>query len=52
MSCSWIGGELALLRKAHRFGIPVLGVCFGAQALTAALGGSVEPSPRPEIGWT
>jgi GMP synthase-like glutamine amidotransferase len=30
----------------------VLGVCFGAQALATALGGSVEPSPRPEIGWT
>jgi len=49
---SWIGGELALLRKAHELGVPVLGVCFGAQALTTALGGSVEPAPRPEIGWT
>ena len=49
---SWIGEELALLRKAHHLGIPVLGVCFGAQALTTALGGSVEASPRPEIGWT
>ncbi|MFJ8111256.1 type 1 glutamine amidotransferase [Streptomyces sp. NPDC096132] len=47
----WIGGELALLRKAHHLGVPVLGVCFGAQALTTALGGSVEASPRPEIGW-
>ncbi|MFI6057974.1 type 1 glutamine amidotransferase [Streptomyces sp. NPDC051286] len=49
---SWIGGELALLRKAHHLDIPVLGVCFGAQALATALGGSVEASPRPEIGWT
>lgn len=49
---SWVGGELALLRKAHHLGVPVLGVCFGAQALASALGGSVEPSPRPEIGWT
>ncbi|MEU6351376.1 type 1 glutamine amidotransferase [Streptomyces sp. NPDC047072] len=48
---SWMGGELALLRKAHHLGVPVLGVCFGAQALTTALGGSVEPAPRPEIGW-
>ena len=47
----WIGGELALLRKAHHLGVPVLGVCFGAQALTTALGGSVEAAPRPEIGW-
>ncbi|MFG2797040.1 type 1 glutamine amidotransferase [Streptomyces pseudovenezuelae] len=49
---SWIGGELALLREAHRLGVPVLGVCFCAQALTTALGGSVGPAPRPEIGWT
>jgi GMP synthase-like glutamine amidotransferase len=49
---SWIGGELALLRKARHLGIPVLGVCFGAQVLTTALGGSVRPAPRPEIGWT
>ncbi|KOG37064.1 type 1 glutamine amidotransferase [Streptomyces resistomycificus] len=48
----WIGGELALLRKAQHLRVPVLGVCFGAQALTTALGGSVEASPRPEIGWT
>lgn len=47
----WIEGELALLRKAHHSGVPLLGVCFGAQALTTALGGSVEPAPHPEIGW-
>ncbi|MEU7019043.1 type 1 glutamine amidotransferase [Streptomyces sp. NPDC046203] len=47
----WIDGELALLREAHRLDIPVLGICFGAQALTTALGGSVERAPRPEIGW-
>ncbi|MER5213030.1 aminotransferase [Streptomyces sp. NPDC002838] len=46
----WIGGEPALLRKAQHLAVPVLGVCFGAQALTAA--GSVEASSRPEIGWT
>ncbi|MET7730344.1 type 1 glutamine amidotransferase [Streptomyces sp. NPDC005402] len=49
---NWIGGELALLRKAHHLGVPVLGICFGAQALATALGGSVGPAPRPEIGWT
>jgi hypothetical protein len=26
-------------------------VCFGGQVLAAALGGSVEPAPRPELGW-
>jgi GMP synthase-like glutamine amidotransferase len=48
---SWTGGELTLLRRAHHLGVPVLGVCFGAQALTTALGGSVEASERFEIGW-
>lgn len=49
---SWIGSELAWLRSADAERVPVLGICFGAQALTAALGGTVSPSPRPEIGWT
>lgn len=35
----------------HHLGVPILGTCFGSQALATALGGSVEPSPRPEIGW-
>ena len=48
----WIGAELEWLRAADAAGVPVLGICFGAQALAAALGGGVEPAPRPEIGWT
>jgi len=49
---SWIGAELDWLRAADAAGIPVLGICFGAQALTAALGGEVEAAPRSEVGWT
>jgi GMP synthase-like glutamine amidotransferase len=30
----------------------VLGICFGAQALARALGGSVARGSQPEIGWT
>lgn len=47
----WIGAELDLIRRSHDRGTPVLGICFGGQALAAALGGSVERSPETEIGW-
>ncbi len=48
----WIGAELDWLRAADGAGVPVLGICFGAQALCTALGGQVEAAPRKEIGWT
>jgi GMP synthase-like glutamine amidotransferase len=47
----WIAREVAFLRAAHQAGVPVLGVCFGAQLLAAALGGAVLRMSRPEIGW-
>ena len=47
----WIAEELAWLRAADQAGVPVLGICFGAQALCAALGGRVEAMERREIGW-
>ena len=48
----WIAAELAWLRAADEAGVPVLGICFGAQVLCAALGGRVEAMDRKEIGWT
>ena len=47
----WIAEELAWLRRAHEAGVPVLGICFGAQALCVVSGGRVETAPRKEIGW-
>ena len=47
----WIAAELDWLREADQAGVPVLGICFGAQALCAALGGRVEAMDRKEIGW-
>lgn len=46
-----VADEVAFLRGASAAGVPVLGICFGAQALTVALGGKVEPMSRMEIGW-
>lgn len=48
---TWTVPELAFLREAHTAGVPVLGICFGGQALAAALGGSVVASSEVEVGW-
>lgn len=48
----WIAAELDWLRGADQAGVPVFGICFGAQALCAAFGGRVEAMERREIGWT
>jgi len=48
---TWIHDELALLRRLHATGVPILGVCFGGQLLAEALGGTVEVAPVSEVGW-
>lgn len=47
----WIPAQIELLRRAIDKDVPVLGLCFGGQALSLALGGEVETASRPEIGW-
>jgi GMP synthase (glutamine-hydrolysing) len=47
---AWLHDERRLLRAAVDAGLPVLGICLGAQQLAAALGGVVAPGPEPEIG--
>lgn len=48
----WLAAELAFLRRAVDAGTPVLGVCFGGQALARVLGGTLGRAPRPERGFT
>lgn len=43
--------ELALLAAALENGVPVLGICLGAQLLALASGGRVFAGSGPEIGW-
>jgi GMP synthase-like glutamine amidotransferase len=46
-----VAAELDFLKKTVAAGVPVLGLCFGGQMLSAVLGGEVERAPEPELGW-
>ncbi len=48
---AWVGAEVRFLRRALDADMPVLGLCFGGQALALAGGGGVRRSDPPEIGW-
>lgn len=50
-SISWIEPELAWLRAADEAGVPVLGICYGAQELCTIFGGRVVAASRKEVGW-
>ncbi len=49
---TWLKPELDWLRDLQAHDVPIFAICFGAQALARALGGSVAPGPRAEIGYT
>src|SRR5258707_11749921 len=48
---SWIDPELAWLRAADEAGVPVLGICYGAQELCTIFGGRVVAASQKEVGW-
>jgi GMP synthase-like glutamine amidotransferase len=47
----WLAGELAFIERMLAAPVPVLGICFGAQALARVLGARLYRLPEPEIGW-
>lgn len=47
----WLETEARYVKASVQSGIPVLGVCFGAQLLARVLGAEVRPGPHREIGW-
>jgi GMP synthase (glutamine-hydrolysing) len=47
----WITDELNLIERRLRANKPLLGICFGAQMLSRALGARVYAAPVKELGW-
>jgi GMP synthase-like glutamine amidotransferase len=46
-----VAAETALVRSAHESGTPIFGICFGAQVIANAFGGSVRRHELGEVGW-
>ena len=46
----WLAAETASIREAALAGMPVIGVCLGAQLLAKSLGATVTRNPDPEVG--
>ena len=47
----WLKAEKDFLREAIARGVPVLGICLGAQLIASSLGALVYPNRLKEIGW-
>lgn len=47
----WLGPEKAFIREVAGAGIPMAGICLGAQLIADALGGKVVSNGEREIGW-
>ena len=47
----WLVAEKEFVRAAIEQGVPVLGICLGAQLIASALGACVYAGRQREIGW-
>ncbi len=47
----WLDDEIRFIRKAIDKDIPIMGVCFGAQLISKALGSEVSTAATMETGW-
>lgn len=48
---SWIADEIKLIQRAIQKDIPLMGICFGAQLISKALGAEVSTAEHMETGW-
>jgi GMP synthase-like glutamine amidotransferase len=47
----WLTAEKRLIAESARSGVPVLGICLGAQLLAEVMGAAVRRNGHKEIGW-
>ena len=47
----WLVQEKEFIRQVIRLGLPVIGICLGAQLIASALGAKVYSGRHTEIGW-
>ena len=47
----WLKVEMKFIQRAIEYDIPIMGVCFGAQLISQALGAEVKKASNMEAGW-